>query len=321
MHAAAARLQPHIVRTPLLRNDALDEIARAPIFVKAEPLQRTGSFKIRGALNRVLCLTDAQKKAGVVAWSSGNHAQGVAAAAGMFNVPAVIVMPSDAPALKIENTRTLGAEVVLYDRATEDREAISFAIAAKRGLTVIPSYDDPYIIAGQGTAGLEAMSQAQEMGVMPAHIIVPASGGGLMAGIGLAARDANPSVKIYSAEPEDYDDHRRSLAAHQRVKNASTANALCDALLAATPGTLTWPINTQHLAAGYAVSDDHVCAAMAFAFRHLKLVIEPGGAVALAAILSGQHRMGSEPTIVIASGGNVDAATYSTCLERAGTVQ
>jgi threonine dehydratase len=316
---ASERLAPHIVRTPLLRNATLDDIANAPVFVKAEPLQRTGSFKIRGALNRILCLSDAQKKAGVVAWSSGNHAQGVAAAAGMFNVPAVIVMPSDAPALKIENTRALGAEVILFDRMTEDREKISYDIAAKRGLTVVPSYDDPYVIAGQGTAGLEAMAQAEDLGITPAHVIVPVSGGGLIAGVGLAARDANPSVQIYSAEPEAYDDHRRSILAKERLKNPSTANALCDALLAATPGALTWAINSKHLNAGYAVSDAQVCAAMAFAFRHLKLVLEPGGAVALAAVLSGLHRKPGEAIMLIASGGNVDATTYRDCLSRTGS--
>ncbi len=318
---AAERLAPHIISTPLLRNDTLDEIAGAPVFVKAEPLQRTGSFKIRGALNRVLCLSEAEKKAGVVAWSSGNHAQGVAAAAGLFNVPAVIVMPSDAPSLKIENTRKLGAEVILFNRLTEDREKISYDIAAKRRLTVVPSYDDPHIIAGQGTVGLEAMAQANALGVTPSHVIVPVSGGGLIAGVGLAAYAANTSVKMYAAEPEAYDDHRRSIIAKERVKNPSVANALCDALLATTPGTLTWALNSKQLSAGYAVSDDQVCAAMAFAFRHLKLVIEPGGAVALAAILSGLHRTSdatpSEAIMVVASGGNVDTTTYRECLARA----
>jgi threonine dehydratase len=313
---ATERVAPHIVRTPMLRSSALDEIARGTVLVKAEPLQLTGSFKIRGALNRILCLSDAERRAGVVAWSSGNHAQGVAAAAGMFEVPAVIVMPSDAPALKIENTRQLGADVVLYDRATEDREVISYDIAAKRGLTVIPSYDDPHIIAGQGTLGLEAFAQAQDLGIGIDHVVVPVSGGGLIAGVGLAARAARPDVRIYSAEPAAYDDHARSIAAQSRATNSSKANALCDALLAPTPGELTWRINASQLSAGYAVTDDDVCAAMAFAFRHLKLVIEPGGAVALAAILSGRHQTPGAATLVVVSGGNVDRATYRACLSR-----
>ncbi|MBL8643009.1 MAG: threonine/serine dehydratase, partial [Rhodospirillaceae bacterium] len=311
-----ARLQPYIVRTPLLRSPALDDIAGAPVLLKAEPLQRTGSFKMRGALNRVLCLTADEREAGVVAWSSGNHAQGVAAAAGLFNVPAVIVMPSDAPTLKIANTRSLGAEVVLYDRATENREEISYAIARKRGLVVVPSFDDPYIIAGQGTSGLEAMAQAHEMGMDVSDVIVPVSGGGLIAGVGLAARAANPHVKIYAAEPEHYDDHRRSLIAKERVANASKANALCDALLADRPGALTWQINAAQLAGGYAVSDADVCAAVAFAFRHLKVVVEPGGAVALAAILARQHQArGKAATLAVLSGGNVDAAVFKRCLD------
>lgn len=315
---AADRLQPYIVRTPLLSSAVLDAHAQSHVLIKAEPLQRTGSFKFRGALNRILCLSETEKRAGVVAWSSGNHAQGIAAAAGLFNIPAVIVMPKDAPTLKIENTRSLGAEVVLYDRAHEDREQISYDIAKARGLVVVPSFDDPHIIAGQGTVGLEAMAQATEMGFRVDHIIAPVSGGGLIGGIGLAARASNPHVQIYAAEPEHYDDHRRSLLAGTRISNTSKSNALCDALLANTPGKLTWSINAKQLQAGYAVSDAQVCTAMAFAARHLKVVVEPGGAVALAAVLAGLHRKPDHTTVVVLSGGNVDAGLYRMCLEDGG---
>jgi threonine dehydratase len=314
--AAAARIGPHVVRTPLVRASELDAHVGGPVVVKLEPLQRTGSFKIRGAMNRILVLGAAERRAGVVAWSSGNHAQGVAAAAGQFGVPAVIVMPADAPAMKIANTRALGAEVVLYDRAREDREAIARAIAAQRGLVVVPSYDDAHIIAGQGTLGLELMEQAHAMGAAVGDILIPASGGGLAAGVGLAVRHRDASVQLFTAEPAGYDDHRASLAAGRRVRNASTANALCDALLAPTPGELTWPINAALLSGGYAVCDAEVCAAMAWAFRHLKVVVEPGGAVALAAILAGRHRAEGRTTAVVLSGGNVDAATFAACLTR-----
>ncbi|MDX2144746.1 MAG: threonine/serine dehydratase [Rhodospirillaceae bacterium] len=311
---AAARLAGQIVKTPLLACGELDRRCGGRVWLKAEPLQRTGSFKIRGALNRILNLTPAEKRNGVIAWSSGNHAQGIAAAAAMFDIHAVIVMPADAPALKIANTRALKAEVVLYDRATQDREQIARELAANRGLIVVPSYDDPYIIAGQGTVGVELMAQAAEQGAVIDDIIVPVSGGGLIAGVGVAARAVRKDVRLFAAEPQGYDDHVRSLAAGERVKNESTAVALCDALLAPMPGTLTWNINATQLAGGYGVSDEQVCAAMAFAFQHLKLVVEPGGAVALAAVLAGLHDCRGRTIGIVLSGGNVDPSVFSHCL-------
>jgi threonine dehydratase len=311
---ATARLSGQVVKTPLLACAELDRRCGGRFLLKAEPLQKTGSFKFRGALNRISNMTAAEKRAGVVAWSSGNHAQGIAAAAAIFGTPAVIVMPADAPALKIANTRALKADVVLYDRTTEDREQIARAIAAKRGLAVVPSYDDPHIIAGQGTLGVELMAQAKEQGAVIDDIIVPVSGGGLIAGVGLAVRAVREDVRLFAAEPRDYDDHVRSLAAGMRVSNRTTAAALCDALLAPTPGALTWDINAAQLSGGYGVNDEQVCAAMAFAAQYLKLVVEPGGAVALAAVLSGQHHGNGRTVGVVLSGGNVDPDVYARCL-------
>lgn len=309
---ASHRLRGHIRKTPIIEM----EYFGLRLIFKCETLQRTGSFKIRGALNRLLKLSPTEQPGGVVAWSSGNHAQGVAAAAQQLNIPAVIVMPSDAPQLKVSNTRKLGAEVVLYDRATENRETIARKIAAERGCVVVPSYDDPDIIAGQGTVGLELADQARELGLTIDDVVVPASGGGLVAGVALAIHHTWPSARVYACEPSGYDDHVRSIAAGQRVANTTTAKALCDALLAATPGDLTWPINQQHLAGAYAVTDDDVCRAMHVAFTHLKLVVEPGGAVGLAAILSRKAEMAGRTVGVVLSGGNVDAPTFTTCLER-----
>ncbi len=314
VEAAAVRLRGEAVVTPVLRSVDLDRRVGGTVLLKAEPLQRTGSFKFRGAFNRLVQLSPAERKTGVVAWSSGNHAQGVAAAAALLDIPAVIVMPADAPALKLAKTRALGAEVVTFDRVTEDREVIARRIAAERGATVVPSYDDPHIIAGQGTLGLELMAQARAMGLRVDDIIAPASGGGLLAGIGIAARVSNPGVKLFSAEPAGYDDHRRSLAAGERQRNASTANALCDALLAVTPGALTWALNEQALTGGYTVSDAEVKAAMVFAFEDLKVVVEPGGAVALAAVLAGHHAAAGRTVAVVLSGGNVDAGTFAACV-------
>jgi threonine dehydratase len=314
---AARRIAGRIVRTPLLTSPELNRICGGRVLIKPEAHQVTGSFKIRGALNRIMQLTPDERKAGVVAWSSGNHAQGVAAAAGMFAIPATIVMPADAPALKLANTRRHGATVVLYDRATQDREVIARGIAAERGCVLIPSYDDPDIIAGQGTLGLECVEQAQDLGLSIDKVVVPVSGGGLIAGIALAVHATHPDAQIYAAEPEGYDDHRRSIAAQQRVTNASKANALCDALLAPMPGELTWEINRTHLAGGYALTDRDVCAAMAFALTSLKIAIEPGGAVALAAVLNRAHEAVGQTTVVVLSGGNVDPGTFMKCLETA----
>jgi len=311
---AAAKLAGVVVATPLIRSDALDEAAGGPVFVKAECLQRTGSFKLRGAYNRLVRLTPAERPRGVVAFSSGNHAQGVAAAARMLGVPAVIVMPSDAPRTKMEATRGFGAEIVLYDRFTQSREAIAARIGQERGAVVVPSFDDPDVIAGQGTVGLEAARQLQEAGASADVLICPASGGGLMAGIALAFEALSPQTRLYTAEPAGYDDHRLSLEAGRRIALKSAGPSLCDALLAPQPGELTFAINQPRLVGGYAVTDAEALDAMAFAFRHLKIVLEPGGAVALAAVLSGNAQLDGRTALVVASGGNVDAEVYSRAL-------
>jgi threonine dehydratase len=315
VRAAAMRIKDAAYVTPLLRCPALDQLTGANILIKAESLQRTGSFKIRGAFNRLSQLSHQERRAGVVAWSSGNHAQGVAAAAALLGISATIVMPADAPQIKIANTHALGAEIVSYNRTAEDREAIARGIAAERGAVIVPSYDDPHIIAGQGTVGLELMDQARAIGAEVDDIFVPVSGGGLIAGIGLAARAKNPDVKLYGVEPKGFDDHGRSLALKQRERNTSNANSLCDALLAPTPGALTWALNARGLAGCHAVSDDQVRRAMAFAFNTLKLVVEPSGATALATLLSSPKAAAGRTVGVILSGGNVDASVFARCLE------
>ncbi len=311
---AARKLEGVAVRTPLLRSDALDEAAGGRVLVKAECLQRTGSFKIRGAYNRLARLSEAERPRGVVAFSSGNHAQGVAASARMLGIPAVIVMPSDAPKMKVEATRSYGAEVVLYDRFTQSREAIAARIGEERRAVVVPSYDDPHVIAGQGTVGLETAGQLAEMDLAADVLICPASGGGLMAGIGLAFEALSPATRLYTAEPAGYDDHRRSFEAGERIALEPAGPSLCDALLAPQPGALTFAINRSRVAGGYGVTDDEALAAMAFAFRHLKIVVEPGGAVALAAVLSGRAALDGRTALVVASGGNVDVEVYERAL-------
>jgi threonine dehydratase len=302
------------VKTPLLRCDALDEAAGGRVFVKAECLQRTGSFKFRGAYNRISRLTPEERRAGVVAFSSGNHAQGVAAAAKIVGCPAVIVMPADAPAMKIEATRGYGAEVVLYDRFGQSREAIAASIRAERGAILVPPFDDPLIIAGQGTVGLEAATQFAAVSPTQSADVVacPASGGGLMAGVALAFERLSPSSRAICVEPEGFDDHALSLRAGARVGAAPSARpSLCDALMSPKPGELTFALNAPRLSTGVAVSDGEALSAIAFAFRHLKLVLEPGGAVALAAALT--HRLGLDGgvAVVVASGGNVDASVFA----------
>ncbi len=314
VYAAADRLSDHVVRTPLLRCEALDQRTGGTVLLKAECLQRTGSFKIRGATNRLLQLSDDEKEKGVVAWSSGNHAQGVAAAAQLLSISAKIVMPTDAPKIKIEGTKAFGAEIVFYDRATEDREAIGRRIAKDEGRVLVPSYDDPFIICGQGTVGVELAQQTNELGLKLDDVLVPVSGGGLIAGVGLAVKYVFPDANIYTVEPEGFDDHRRSLDTGQRQTNTSQAGSLCDALLAPTPGELTWAINRNQLAGGYTVNETDVLAAMAFARKHINVKLEPGGAAALAAVLNGMHRTNKRCVAVVLSGGNVDEETFNRAL-------
>lgn len=311
VEAAATRLDGVAVRTPLIRSHALDDVAGGSVFIKPECLQVTGSFKIRGAYNFLSQLTPDEAHRGVVTFSSGNHAQGVAAAGSMLGIRTTIVMPEDAPRAKLENTKRLGGEVVTYDRYTGDREAIARDIAAEQGAVVVPSYDHDYIIAGQGTVGLEIARDLDELGITPDRVLVCCGGGGLIAGSATALTASFPEVHVHSVEPERFDDTARSLGSGRRETVAEDARSICDALQATTPGKLTFDINRRLLAEGLVVSDAEVREAMRFAFRHLKLVVEPGGAVALAALLAGKAETNGKTTVVVISGGNVDLDLYA----------
>jgi len=316
VQAAVGRVSALAVRTPILRNDALDAAVGANVFVKAECLQTTGSFKIRGATNRLAQITDPdQKRAGVVAFSSGNHAQGVARAAKHFGLPALIVMPSDAPNVKVEGVLADGAEVHAYDRETESREAIAAEIAQTRGAILVPSFDDPHIVAGQGTAGLEVIEDMNAQGGPLDHYICCVGGGGLVSGTALAFSSLSPRTKIWSAEPQAFDDYKRSLEADEIRSVAPGAQSICDAILTQRPGDITFAISRTRLAGGLSVSDADAKAAVRFAYRHLKLVVEPGGAIALACALFAlpEEAKGKRVGLVL-SGGNVDAAMYADIL-------
>jgi threonine dehydratase len=309
--AAARAIAPFAVRTPLLSPPVLGERVGAKVFVKPEVLQRTGSFKFRGAFNKLSSIPANARGGGVVAFSSGNHAQGVAAAAQILNMRATIVMPADAPLAKRERTKALGAEVVLYDRDREDREAIARDIAGKRGATLVPPYDDPMVIAGQGTVGREIAEDLAALGIDPDVVVVPVSGGGLVAGVATAIKARFPKAMVISAEPEGFDDHARSLRAGKREAHGASGRTICDALMALTPGEITFAINSRLLAKGVTASDAEVAAAVAFAFRELKLVVEPGGAVGLAAVLAGHVEARGKNVVIVLSGGNVDADLYA----------
>jgi len=312
--AAAEQIFGHAVITPLLESPLLNEKLGGRLLVKAECLQRSGAFKFRGAYNRISRFGDEQRKAGVVAFSSGNHAQGVAMVARMLNVPAVIVMPTDAPEIKLANTQAYGAEVVMYDRETESREEIGERLAAERKATLVPSYDDPFIIAGQGTVGLEIAAQAREMDAKLDAVIIPCGGGGLISGCALALSEECPEAKLFAAEPEGFDDTARSLAAGERLCNDPGGKTFCDALVLPTPGALTFSINRRLLAGGFALGDAKTARAMKAAFQYLKLVVEPGGAVALAAALTGAYDCRGKTVSVVCSGGNVDPGVFAAAL-------
>jgi threonine dehydratase len=316
IRAAAARLSGHAVLTPLLESPAVNARLGGRLFIKAEALQRTGSFKFRGAYNTLAQLDADQRRRGVVTWSSGNHAQGVAAAAQLLGIPALIVMPADAPAIKIANTRGYGAEVVLYDRFREQREEIGAGIACERGAVIVAPYDEPRVIAGQGTCGLEIAAQAKAREVRLDAVLVCCGGGGLTAGCAIALASESPGTPVYAVEPADFNDTGRSLTAGKRLANDPAARSFCDALLAPMPGELTFAINQRLVKAGLAVDDRAVARAMAVAFSDFKLVVEPGGAVALAAVLSGKIDIKGKTIAVIASGGNVDRETFCTALAR-----
>jgi threonine dehydratase len=312
---AARRLDGVAVRTPLLESPALEARIGERVLIKAETFQRVGAFKFRGAYNRLSRLTDDERTRGVVAFSSGNHAQGVALAGRALGMPVLIVMPSDAPKVKAEATRNYGAEIRFYDRARENREAIAAELAAARGAVVVPAFDDPFVIAGQGTVGLEIVEQSRAMGERIIQVIGPVGGGGLMGGVSVAIRAHAPWARIWGVEPEGFDDTRLSLEAGERRGAPPSPRSICDALESPMPGRLTFPLLKANLAGAVAVDDAEVAEAMRFAFQELKLVVEPGGAVALAALLSRKITpAGPGATVIILSGGNVDAAMFSRVL-------
>ncbi len=312
--AAAARAKGHVRRTPLLNSPVLDQIAGRRILVKAECLQHTGSFKLRGAWSALSGLAAADKAKGVVAVSSGNHAQGIALAAHAHKVGAIILMPSDAPTQKVENTRRLGAKVVLYDRAQDDRDALSRQLCSERGMTMISPYDHALVIAGQGTLGIEIAAQAQEYGIKDARVLVPCGGGGLTSGVALALQALAPNMTVHPCEPSGFDDTIRSLNSGKIEQNQRSSGSICDAILTPSPGKITFPIMQRLCQPGVSLTDNQCLRAMSLAFSYLKIVIEPGGAVALAAALFHGQNFDSESLIVVASGGNVEAALFQKAL-------
>ncbi len=317
IEAAAARLRGHARVTPLLTSPFLDEIAGRRVLVKPECLQHTGSFKYRGARSALSALPSEVRRRGVIAFSSGNHAQGVAMAAREFGTPSVIVMPADAPRLKIANTRALGAEVVLYDRAAgENRDAIGARLSQERNLTLVKPFDEPEVIAGQGTVGLEIAAQASELGVAEAEVLVCCGGGGLSSGIALALEAKAAGFRVRTVEPEGFDDVARSLTSGQIVSNDRASGSICDAILTPSPGVLTFPILSRLCGPGIVVCDEDSLRAMAAAFQRLKIVAEPGGAIALAAALYSPDAVRGDAVIVVISGGNVDGDIFRTALER-----
>lgn len=307
---AAERLQGHAIPTPLLESDRLNDWLGCRLLVKAESLQRTGAFKFRGAFNAIRALLERDERAarkGVIAYSSGNHAQAVALAARLNRLPAVIVMPSDAPSVKLESTRAYGAEVITYNRYRESREAIAGELAQKRGLNLIPPFEHADVIAGQGTVGLEIARQCQERAIIPDAVLAPCSGGGLIAGVGLAIREAFPQTALYAVEPAGYDDTRLSLERGERVAIEPEAPTLCDALALTEPGRMTFEINRAQLSGALTVEDGEALHAMAVALGAYKLVLEPGGAVALAAVVGRKLEINGKTLVVVASGGNVSS--------------
>jgi threonine dehydratase len=315
IRAAAARAQGRVRQTPLLSSPFLEEIAGRRVFVKAECLQHTGSFKFRGAWSALSGMSPDARKGGVIAFSSGNHAQGVALAAKLHGVPAVIIMPKDAPQMKIENTRALGAEVVLYDRGSEDRDAIGDKLATARNLTLVKPFDNPFVIAGQGTTGLEIAVQAREEGITAAQVLVPCGGGGLSAGMALALASDAPEMTVRPCEPEGFDDAIRSLVSGKIERNARLSGSICDAIVTPSPGLLTFPIMAALCQPGQAVTETECLQAMSLAFSRLKLVLEPGGAVALATALFRANSLPKGDLIAVASGGNVDADMFIKALQ------
>ena len=319
INAAGERLDGIVQRTPLLSSPFLDDIAGRRVLIKPECLQHTGSFKFRGGYSAVSALDPDTRARGVIAFSSGNHAQGVALAAKMHGVPAVIIMPSDAPKIKLDNTRALGAEVVTYNRAgNENREALGASIAQDRGLTLIRPYDEPQVIAGQGTTGLEIARQATDLGVSQADVLVCCGGGGLTSGIALALEANAPGLRARPVEPEEFDDVTRSLSSGHIEHNTRMSGSICDAIITPSPGELTFPIMNRLCGPGIVVSEEDCLRAMAAAFQRVKVVIEPGGAVALAAALYHGDQIEGDTVIAVASGGNVDAEMFQRAISGYG---
>ncbi len=316
IEAARQRIGSEAVRTPLLSSPFLDEIAGRRILVKAECLQRTGSFKFRGGWSAVSGIAEDVRQRGVIAFSSGNHAQGVALAAALHGVPAVIIMPQDAPKIKIDNTKAFGAEVVLFDRSKDDRDAIGAKLSQERGLTLIKPFDEPLVIAGQGTVGLEIAEQGQELGIDEAEVLVPCGGGGLTSGIALALEARAPRYTVRTCEPEKFDDVARSLASGKIERNQALSGSVCDAIITPQPGNITFPIMASHCGTGIAVTEEEALRAMVLAFLRLKVVVEPGGAVALAAALFHGAALQAQTVIAVASGGNVDPEVMASALSR-----
>lgn len=314
IRAAALRLKGHARRTPLLSSPFLDDIAGRRVFVKPECLQHTGSFKFRGAWSALSALDPETRARGVIAFSSGNHAQGVALAAARHDTTSVIIMPADAPQMKIDNTRALGAEVILYDRDTEDRDEIGARLAKERGLTLIKPFDNEQVIAGQGTTGLEIAEDANALGIQNADVLVCCGGGGLASGIALACAADAPTLRVRPVEPLGFDDVKRSLATGAIQRNTATSGNICDAIITPQPGDLTFPIMHKLCGAGIAISEGEALRAMANAFARLKLVAEPGGAAALAAALFHRDDLDGDAVIVTISGGNVDPAQFARAL-------
>lgn len=308
--AAATRLDGIVTHTPLVEHAILNEVSAGRVFLKLETLQKTGSFKFRGAFNRIAQTAPEHRHVGVVTYSSGNHAQAVAAAAQLVNMPSLILMPADAAANKINGTRAFGAEIRFYERDQNDREVLARHLALERGATVVPPYDDPSVIAGQGTVALEVLDQLSHIGATADVMLVPCSGGGLLAGSAIVMREKSPATTIFSVEPDGFDDTAQSLAAGRRIQVKAPGHSICDALLVRQPGKLTFNINQSLVTGGITVSDAEVMEAIRFAFRHLKLVVEPGGAVGLAAVLARKMNYAGRIVVVICTGGNVDSKVF-----------
>ena len=313
--AAAKRIEGVAVKTPLVTSLYLNQILDAEVFFKAENLQHMGAFKFRGAYNRLSQLSVAERSNGVVAYSSGNHAQGIAYAAKLLAMPDTIVMPHDAPEIKKEGTKKQGATIRFYDRHNESREEIAATIAGRSGAVVVPAYDDVDIIAGQGSCGLELIDQLQSINVEPDYVLIPCGGGGLLSGVAIAVKALSPQTHLIGVEPQNFDDHVRSREMGERVKIDNTATTLCDSLMTPTPGEITWSINERLVDEFLTVSELEVMHALSFAFKYLKLVVEPGGVVALAALLQKKVDIKNKRVAVILSGGNVDPAIFTRCLQ------